>query len=170
MGKLERLTLDRVEDFWAWRYRDSTGFHYLQVGAEGLGHAVLRLEAIEGCAEKALRLIELIPRSSLVVAGLLGALKRWAAGKDVALIDFQLHGSVFDQALAESGFRNLVEEGEPSMPAFFSPLIDRPPINLMYRVPDAGTVYSPESAYVLKSDADMDRPATLAHLTLARDA
>jgi len=179
---LKIFSLYRNAEFWKWRYLDSAGFTYLFFGdIRDVGLIVARTETISSKQDKdselngrkVFRIIEIVPRDHRAWKGELDArlvklIQRtihWAIQQGCLAVDFYCSTSRFDPTLEAAGFgKHYICSGPPirSLAILFQPLkrIEEP-INVFFRidVPSRGLVkLSFEDTYMVKSEADMDRP------------
>lgn len=173
-----KLSLVRTPEFWAWRYTQAVGFEYLQFGDARRGAVVARLDRISSTdkpsvdGKSVLRIIEVLPveaitarpqesfaESSRGTAEVLVGLLAWAKTQGAIAADFQCSSTRLEPWLYQAGLRKR-SENDPvtQLPELFNPLrYSAAQINLMVKA-KGWTDADFDTAYMVKSDGDMDRP------------
>lgn len=174
------FSLNRSQEFYKWRYLDSTGFNYLFFGdgRQG-GYIVARLETIYAPGRpdlhkgKVLRLIEIVPRSpetwqegsNQQDLALLQGVCAWARQQGCLAADFYHSTSRFNALMTGAGFK--VQDPFDVQPLTSLCLLFQP---LTYIITSANTFFriNPggqgllslnfENTCIFKSECDLDRP------------
>ena len=176
-------SIHRTKDFFNWRYVNNSGFRYLFFGEPGLTSVVIgRIEPFfvqdsSGLTSSllAFRMIELLPNFTESWAGkgnetdieFLRGVIEWCRLQGCCLVDYYNCSRRFEAMLSKAGFKRCGEDSstpETNIATVFHPMKrTKRVMDVFFRVNNLDLLASErdfDDIYIVKSDADMDRPTT----------
>lgn len=173
IGDRNVTTLNRSEEFWRWRYKDSPIYKYYTFKSES-GYVVGRIcdlynDVREKTDVKVFRVLEFIPsdfnvwnhttnkNAETLIDGVCG----WAKEKGCVAAEFYMSSSRFDKVMEKTGFKeiNKDENTASSVMSYFEPCDTAHRLsNVSIQSSLLPDDFDFEDTYFTLSDADQDRP------------